>query len=171
MSLRMAPRWKLLLGCFNPTLTIFWMPFLCLIPQWRGNIFCRVMSHAFRMYQITGKDACCQWSLLFYATTVLLKKYFSWKPFMFASFTWNDQSYLSISTNPYLALKSRDSHQEWLWAGQQLGQRDWRREVLEHVLELKSILILQINEVFAESKTHLWVLLAQCWSTTQNYSL
>jgi len=28
--------------------------------RWRGNIFCHVMSHTFRMYQITGKDACCQ---------------------------------------------------------------------------------------------------------------
>lgn len=27
---------------------------------WRGNILCHVMSHTFRMYQITGKDGCCQ---------------------------------------------------------------------------------------------------------------
>lgn len=34
---------------------------------WTGHIFCSVMSHAFRMYQITGKDACCQQSLLVWA--------------------------------------------------------------------------------------------------------
>lgn len=65
--------------------------------------------------------------------------------FMFANFTWKEQSYLGISTNPYRTLKLQHNHQERLRAGEQLGQQDWHKEVLQHVLELKPILTLQIN--------------------------